>query len=218
MWNLLVGVALILTDCFFYMFLEDTNKFSAIATFDATIVALWVGLKEEVNKLINKPKLIPKSIVKHGQSHGRQMNFQRELVFRLPVKNEGSAYALDVYAIVESICENNSLRQNFMPVPLKWTHSPFEERPGISGRNIFTNHTAYLDIASPCLNNTLWLCASVGRDIPEYSLLKNEGGDTVLHISLYQKDEKPQNVDIKINWDDNGRHDIELCGSPRSCR
>lgn len=128
------------------------------------------------------------------------------IVTRLLLKNEGSVSARDVEAHVEEIFDGDDKRENFVPVPLRWTHG--QDRPGSpSIRDIHADQSCHLDIADVVRptymgqSSEMVLCVPVeaARIVKDFCTLK--AGRTRLGIAIYNASGRTTRVQVSVEWD-----------------
>ena len=98
-----------------------------------------------VSGLIFKPNLKPNDEILRIEQPG-------EVVYRLQIQNEGKDTAREVEVSVTEISDDGVRRDNFLPVPLRWTHF----QSGTSGpakRDIHRNQSVYLDLCALQIDN-----------------------------------------------------------------
>lgn len=114
---------------------------------------------------------------------------------RLKFLNDGSSVAEDVIVYVSEIIEQGTLRPEFLPVPLSWTHD------GRYIRNFAPHEIWYLDL---CRKNNVQdrnkpvLVLAAGQQVPTYEDI-NEG-KTILKIRLSQKSGQIRDYQIDLLW------------------
>lgn len=135
-------------------------------------------------------------------------------VTRLLVKNEGSVRAREVEAVAEQILDAGHLRENFIPMPLRWTHGQI--RPGVpSMRDIHVKQECLLDVAQVGraklynipkagdrydlkLIPTLKLCSEAGAH--EETLSRLPLGRSRLVIAIYDASGGRAQVKLDVDW------------------
>lgn len=114
---------------------------------------------------------------------------------RLKFLNDGGSVAKDVMVYVERIKDNGKVRQDFLPVPLSWTHN------GRYWRNFAPHEIWYLDL---CRKNDITdhnkpvLVLAAGQQVPVYEDI--EEGKTTLVVKLSQKSGQIKNYKIDLQW------------------
>lgn len=128
-------------------------------------------------------------------------------VIRLILYNFGRASARELEAVITKIIDPDSKpRDNFIPVPLNWTHSQLWEntRPKIV-RDIHPKQPCYLDVADFITddenNPKLRLSIQACQELENWSLLKK--GITKLEIMIYEKSGSNIVIKLEINWKGN---------------
>lgn len=125
-------------------------------------------------------------------------------VGRLIIKNEGRYKASGVEAYIENISSDGEARDNFIPVPLVWTHGQLNEQ-GPTVRDIYPNQTVYLDVFNHIYDpnyvgeSTVELAVAAGHGID--SLSKMNAGVSKMLIRLYQESGQVNSVTLKTDWD-----------------
>jgi hypothetical protein len=175
---------------------SNAPTLSVIVTTLAVIVALltpWL-----VNWLNNKPKkseleLENRSIVnQNGYLNGR-----------LIIKNNGRFIARSVEIFIESIKFNGEIRENFFPVPLRWTHK------NTAIRDIYPHQTAYLDLFVRERNDVKEYSLNIeaGYGIPSLSGLDCYG-KSELFLRFYQESGQVEESVVEIDL--NGPNDPKI--------
>ena len=166
---------------------------TAIGTILATIIALSVALWGETLK-----KLFYMSNMKLVDYHENLQTSRNDVTqghTRLKFLNDGGSVAEDVIVYVNEILEGGSPRQDFLPVPLSWTHD------GHYMRNFAPHEIWYLDL---CRKNNIEdgnkpvLVLAAGQQVPTYEDI-NEG-KTILKIRLSQKSGEIRDYQIDLFW------------------
>ncbi len=123
-------------------------------------------------------------------------------VWRLLIKNEGKAIAKNVQVeVIEITDDGNKKRENFLPLPLRWTHLDTE------ARDILPGQTAYLDIfehisrGKQLTNMECYLRfgSRFAAQIADFCFLKP--GESKIKIRLLHDEGSPQDIKIFTNWD-----------------
>lgn len=118
---------------------------SLIASLTALVLAIWGG---RMRRIAEKPKLkVGENIISHNQpiSNGTGSQVHVDSThYRFLIKNEGNATAKDVEVYIEEIANDGVKRDNFLPVPLRWTHYQ-TKGGGQVVRNILPKQSVYLD-------------------------------------------------------------------------
>lgn len=127
-------------------------------------------------------------------------------ITRLLLKNEGSVSARDVEAHVEEIFDGDDKRENFVPVPLRWTHG--QDRPGSpSIRDIHADQSCHLDIADVMRPiymgqpSVMVLCVPVEAVRRLKNLCWLKAGRTRLGIAIYNASGRTTRVQVSVEWD-----------------
>lgn len=166
---------------------------TALGTISASIIALAFGLwGKTLNQFFYKSdmKLID---THHNLQTGRGGSTQGHT--RLKFLNDGGSIAEDVIVYVEKVKDNGITRQDFLPVPLCWTHD------GRYFRNFAPHEIWYLDL---CRKNDISdrnkpvLVLAAGQQVPVYEDI--EEGKTSLVVKLSQKSGQIRNYRINLLW------------------
>jgi uncharacterized protein (DUF58 family) len=134
------------------------------------------------------------------------------MVGRLLVQNEGSVRAREVEAVVERIFDGDKLRENFIGMPLRWTHG--QVRAGVpSMRDIHVKQKCLLDIiqVEPVVSfrvgangyirtssSRLRLCSEAGG--VDESLSELLIGKSRLVIAIYDASGGVAEIQLEVNW------------------
>ena len=153
---------------------------------------------EAVRKWVFRPEIRAVQLVSTDQIFA--------IVTRLLLKNEGSVSARDVEAHVEEIFDGDDKRENFVPVPLRWTHG--QDRPGSpSIRDIHADQSCHLDIADvrqPTYMGqppAMVLCVPVPAALSVKDFCTLKAGRTRLGIAIYNASGKTTRVQVSVEWD-----------------
>lgn len=162
----------------------------------ASVTALGIAIFNEpfLNKFVRKSNLLVKDVTSHVQGDGEL------IVFRLLITNEGAYRARDVEVNVDQVFDGSTIRRNFLPVPLGWTHA---HAAGISlTRDIHPNQSVYLDVCNYIKrdkDSVLRLSLKAGSEIKDFSLLK--AGSTKLVLKAYQDSGQTVEINLLVTWD-----------------
>jgi hypothetical protein len=137
-------------------------------------------------------------------------------VSRLLLQNEGSASAREVEAFVDKVLDGGQERENFIPVPLHWTHGQAKEGSAYVS-DIHVGQQRLLDLVQVERSSypgghslTLRLCVvkAAGRH-PDLSRLI--AGRTDLGIALYNASGKTTRLQVQVDWDGKStEHDVRI--------
>jgi len=163
----------------------------------ASITALFIagGGGRWLMTKFYRPKL---EIVGFGP-HKQASNLK---VWRIVIKNYGNEVARNVQADVIKIYDKNKERENFLPIPLQWTHLNQESR------DIFPGQTTYLDFfddipgthSSPAsVIHSVRLRSQFGLDVADFTYLKNETSE--VQIAIFHDRMRPRRVKIYTRID-----------------
>lgn len=130
---------------------------TAFGTIGAAIVALFIPFVVIlINNLPKKSnlKVIGTSVINQDTAENEiEENSRRILnVGRLIIKNKGKFKAAAVEVSIEKIIFEEKEREDFVPVPLTWTHGHLN-KDGSIHRGIYKNQTVYLDIFNHIYDN-----------------------------------------------------------------
>lgn len=128
---------------------------SLLSTMAALVIATFDG---RMKRWAEKPKLGIKTVAHNSQANG---NVTQD-VWRLLMENEGKGTAREVEVYAEKIIRNRSIVENFLPVPLQWTHYQTRGNNAVS-RDIHPSQSVFIDLISR--NNgdyRLRLCSPIG--------------------------------------------------------
>lgn len=183
--------------------------------FWAVVIALAIGilsppLSEWWRRRPEKSNLVIEGVVVTNQGDEAMIAESEPMalldVGRLIIKNKGLFKAKSVEAYIENITEDGELREDFVPMPLMWTHGQLN-KDGPTIRDIYPNQTVYLDIFNNMLDRemsadrSVLLAVGAGHGVP--SLSQGALGESVLLLKLYQESGQVVQVKLKIAW--NGR-------------
>ncbi len=136
-----------------------------------------------------KPNLHVAGLRKFGQD--------RQDVWRIAIENLGTETAKDVQVDVTKIIDNGAPRENFLSMPLTWTHL------GCESRDILPKQTVYLDLFQHHIPNqfetTVNLVTRFGGGINDFRELQQ--GKTKLELRFYYRGGKVSK-EIEVNWKD----------------
>lgn len=129
------------------------------------------------------------------------------IIYRLLIRNVGKSKAEDVEITVEDLFEGNDFRDNFLAVPLGWTHAS-AYKGSLVVRDIHPYQSVYWDLCKfdpaqreghgytePSLN----LRAEAGNEVPDFVHLKS--GRSRLSLVAYQANGRPTRKTVTISWD-----------------
>lgn len=131
---------------------------------------------------------------------------QAHYVWRLAIVNKGRETAKNVQVDVIRICDEKGFRENFLPMPLPWTHTDKESR------DIQPKQTVYLDVFYHKQNNQddVHLATRFGGGIPDFRLLQK--GKSKIILAFYEESGKTFNKEIEISWSSGLFLDAKLKG------
>lgn len=157
----------------------------------ASTVALFIaaGGAEKWKRVFLKPELkVINNIQRYRQAHH---------VWRISVKNTGNDIARDVQAMVTNITEGGKERENFVPMPLGWTHKDSDTS------NIHPEQIVNLDIIEHYVNSSnkeVQLASPRGHGVADFRNIRISDQITKLEISFYESRGKALAVDIEIGY------------------
>lgn len=156
-----------------------------------SVVALFLGAgggKLLIDKLWHSNLVIVGTIRRFRQNHH---------VWRIAISNDGSATAYDIQVDVTNIFENGHKRENFLSMPLRWTHLDKEIR------DINADQTVFLDVFEHHINNqakTVNLATRFGGGVDDFRELKVGPDATALELTLYNSKRKSIKIYVDILW------------------
>lgn len=167
---------------------------SIIGSILVSMVALSIAIWGSVMKSwVVKPRLKVTDLKKYKQN---QIN-----VWRLLIKNIGSDIAKDVKAEISMLFDNGKLRKNYLPAPLRWTHSQYvvgNHKFYRENKDIHPGQTAHLDIFDeiPIKEGIkIRIATTISLDnIPDFSSLQQ--GKAEIKMKIFEKNTKPISVSI----------------------
>lgn len=145
-----------------------------------------------------KPKLEISSLKKFSQSPN---------VWRLLIKNTGKNTALDVQVDIVEVKDDGEVRENFLPVPLRWTHKDCENRDILPGQAV------YLDIFehfNRFEDSRAIFATRFGRGIGDFTEIKS--GVSRIKIAFFERGGISFTKHIDVSWDGGLFFDARLRG------
>lgn len=171
-------------------FYTDPNFLGAMLASSIALVIALFG--EQFKSLTRKTNLSIKNIRTNEQGGGNSVYYRLEII------NKGNYPAKNVEVYVDSIKEGGQIRDNFLPVPLRWTHARAYLSAGVY-RDIHPDQTVLLDFCEFVKDrNLLQLSLAAGDENPEFRIL--HGGDTKVIIKIYQESGKTLKITLPIIW------------------
>jgi len=177
--------------------LKNQNSFSIFkiefwSTFLPSIIALLIagGIGRYIKPWLGiKPNLEILGLDRYRQTHH---------VWRLTVVNSGYKTAKNVQVDVVKIYDENVLRENFLPMPLPWTHR--DTHPDKESRDILPKQTVYLDVFYHKINSPddVHIATRFGGGIDNFRKLKK--GKSKLILTFFEQSGKSFNKEIEISW------------------
>ena len=153
-----------------------------------SIVALLVagGIGRYIKPYLGiKPRLEVLELIRFHQAH---------YIWRLAIVNNGRETAKNVQVDVVKIYDEGVLRENFLPMPLPWTHTDKESR------DISPKQTVYLDVFYHKINdpNDAHIATRFGGGVDNFRKFKL--GKSKLTLTFYEQSGKSFNKEIEISW------------------
>ncbi|MEK7130329.1 MAG: hypothetical protein AAB793_01610 [Patescibacteria group bacterium] len=181
----------------------------ALGTLAAVIVALIIAIWGDRLKVHSKVSIKAVKIVQNSQTYASE---NKLIIYRLIIKNIGKILAKGVRCNLEGINEGNGgqfhPRENFISIPLNWTHF------GIN-RNIAINEEAYIDTVQIKLGQDAehffricWPKELGFPDEPAISRLSFDH-DYILRLAFYSE-KLIKRIDIRLNRNFSASIDNEL--------
>lgn len=128
--------------------------------------------------------------------------------WRLAIRNSGREVARSVQVdILKIVDDGGKERDNFLPIPLRWTHLNCESR------DILSNQTVYLDVIEhipSAMENAARLITRFGGGVDDFEKLKN--GESHIVLGIYQMNGKFIESSIDISWPTGMFFDTRLKG------
>ncbi len=186
-------------------------NFQFLSLLITSLVALFLGAGggDWIRREIWKPKLVFKELMKVRQGG--------KVIWRLVIENQGRATAKNVQVEATRIYEGKGARNDFLSLPLRWSHMDRIER------EILSNQTAYLDVLELVDTDTrnirsehkLKLASYFGSGTPLPELSEKA---TQIDLVSYQRRGIKQNISVKVVWDGDMLLEAKLEGSGSSNR
>lgn len=195
---------------------QALNKpFYASIEFWTLIIALFIALfgpwaSSLISSFFKKSKLkvIETSVINqenYAYDDGNQQNNNGKVadVGRIIIRNDGKIKARAVEPYIEAILWDNKIEQNFLPVPLKWTHGQLLTG-GPTIRDIYPNQSVYLDIFYSIINSDMvgersvdWAIGA-GCEVDTFSKIRLGVND--IEVKMYQEDGQVTRIKIRVQW------------------
>lgn len=177
----------------------DPNFLSALIT---SIVALLIALfNEPIRKIWRITNLEVKSVRENEQNN-------QTIYYRLVAKNTGNTTIRDAEIYIEKVIDDYTERKNFLPVPLRWTHSSAYMTAGVY-RNIHPGQTVLLDFCEYIADKKLVkLFLSAGGEVNDYSIIK--ASRTKLFLNIYQESGQTSKAEVLIKWNKNKKPVVSI--------
>lgn len=190
--------------------LELGRPFYTAPEFWAVFVALFIGIASPIfiEYLRRKPQKSNLSMVKVliiNQDNDPEEYQPKKLLDagRLMIENKGKFIAKRVQAYIEKIVDNGEQREDFVPMPLNWTHGQLNKE-GFITRDIYPNQTVYLDVFNHFLDidyagdRSVVLAVAAGMEFD--SLSKLAIGESEMLIKIYQESGQVNDIKLKFSW------------------
>ena len=170
-------------------FYLDPNFLGALL---ASSVALLIALfSEPLRRMWQTARLKFDVVLKNVQGSG-------VVYYRLVAENAGNTTVKDSEVYVVKIFDDGVERQNFLPVPLRWTHASAYMTAGVY-RNIHPKQTVLLDFCEYIAErNLVRLFLAAGGEVGDYSIVR--ASQTRVFLKGYQGNGKVVEAEILINW------------------
>lgn len=160
---------------------------SIIASLTALFIA--VGGARVIKRLIGiRPEL---KLIGFKRYH------QATYYWRLAIKNSGKEVAKKVQVNVTAIYDDGKKRENFLAIPLRWTHLNCESR------DILPSQTVYLDVVEHIISkdgDEAKLITRRGGGVDDFEVLKK--GESKVILTFYEKSGISFDKQIEISRND----------------
>jgi len=192
---------------------ELNNSSHDFWQFSAVLIALLVGiispwLSEHFRRRPRKSELIAvcPDIKRQHNNEDEDTGVTRKLlhVGRIIIENQGKYTANSVEAYLDIVEDADGKRENFLPVPLIWTHGQLNGGSSPTIRNIYPGQKVYLDVFNNIYDNEfvgeriVTFAILAGNNITEFSRLALL--ESKLAIKLYQESGQVNQINLKIDW------------------
>ncbi|KKQ46840.1 MAG: hypothetical protein US75_C0012G0011 [Candidatus Woesebacteria bacterium GW2011_GWC1_38_13] len=170
-----------------------TEILTALGTILASIIALTFGLWGKTLRLLFYKSNM--CLIDHLENLQIYDNDVVQGHTRLKFKNKGMSIARNVMVYIMKVKDNGKIRENFLPVPLAWTHD------GRYARNFSPQEVWFLDL---CRKDNIKdkvspnLVLAAGQGVINYQ--KIEEGKTILQLRLSQSSSQVNNYFINLHW------------------
>lgn len=175
------------TDGFYEQHFFNPEFWTLLVSLVPSIVALFIagGIGQYVKPFLGiKPNIKIITLKRYRQA---------DKYWRLAIKNSGNEVAISVQIDVTCIYDGGKARENFLPIPLRWTHINKESR------NILPGQVVYLDVMEQKNSGEqVKLITNSGGGVGDFEVLKN--GKTKIVLTIYVESGKSFNKTIEINW------------------
>jgi len=153
-----------------------------------SVVALLVagGIGRYIKPYLGiKPNLEVFELVRFHQEH---------YIWRLAIVNNGKETAKNVQVDVVKIYDNGNPRENFLPMPLPWTHTNKESR------DVSPKQTVYLDVFYHKISdpNDAHIATRFGGGVDSFRKFKF--GKTRLILTFYEQSGKSFSKEVEVSW------------------
>lgn len=194
-------------------FFTSQTFWTALAVLVALVtpwIVNWLAAKPKKSKLIFKKT----TVVNQDRNPDTNEDLVRLLnVGRVAIKNEGKYIARSVEAYIDRINFDGMLRENFIPMPLQWTHGELNKN-GPTIRDIYPNQTVFLDLFNHLYdsgfakNNSVVFAVASGQGVDDLSRMNL--GESELVIKLYQESGQVDEVCIRAIWNQTDAPQISI--------
>jgi hypothetical protein len=171
---------------------------TAFGTIAAVVTALLISIRQQTwRERHEMSDIVTVDARTYYQDKPSLDDPPRQIVLRLDLINRGFL-ASSVQAIVRSITVNSRVRENFLPVPLFWTHGTIYH-PSSVVRDIQRNQTAHLDL---CSGSTLYDDLRISTPITgnaDFDQL--ETGVNSLEIEFNQRSGQTFFIVVDVTWE-----------------
>lgn len=172
----------------------DYKVLALIIPFISALIVVYIA-----HRLSRRPKKT--NLVIKGASA-----YQQDTCYmgRLIIKNESNVRAVNVEAYVESVINNGNKINNYLPIPLRWTHSDLNKSKSMVLRDVSGNQSVFLDIyyygPYPHPNESIKLV--IFSTLYEIKYCDIKPGITDLYINLYQESGQVVPAKVTISWEE----------------
>jgi hypothetical protein len=166
---------------------------TAVGTLLTGVVAIAFGLwGTALRRLFYKPNM---KLVDHHENLQGIRSGKTQGHTRLKFVNDGKSIAEEVNVYIDEIIDNKLLREEFLPVPLSWTHD------GRYMRNFAPHETWFLDFCrrDNVINSVFPVFVlAAGQGVPNYEDVFE--GTTIVKIRLSDKSGSMRRYRVELFW------------------